>query len=171
MRRRSAITSVRVTAAAALIVTVWLVGPRVEAQATPAAPGAPAPAQSAPQPAKFEFASEAGLVLSPIKPDRTAAFEEVIAQVRGALARSADPVRKQQAAGWRVYRAAEPYQNATLYVSVMDPAVKGADYGIFRLLQESLGDAPARELFEKYRDAHVSGQHVLSLTSLTKPAS
>ena len=167
MRRRSTIALTGVSAAAALAGFIDTDRP---GQQPPAAPAPPPAAQAAPQSAKFEFASEAGLVLNPIKPDRAAAFEEVIAQVRNALARSADPVRKQQAAGWKVYRAAEPYQNATLYVSVMDPAVKGADYGIFRLLQETLGDAPARELFEKYRDAHVSGQHVIALSPL-KPAS
>jgi hypothetical protein len=51
-------------------------------------------------------------------------------------------------------------------VSVLDPAVKGADYGIFPLLQESLGEAPARELFEKFRDAHAGGQHVLRLSQV-----
>ena len=131
-------------------------------------PAAPSVSESARTSATLVFASDAGLLLSPIKPDRTAAFEEVIAKVREALAASADPVRKQQAAGWRIYRAEEPYQKSTLYVSLIDPAVKGADYGVFRLLQESLGDGAARELFEKFRDAHAGGQHLLNLTRVSK---
>lgn len=166
---RSAITLLVVTAAAGQALFSPEHSPL--ARQPPAAPAAPAkPAAPAP-PGKLEFASDAGLILSPIKPDRIAAFEEVIARVRETLTRSADPVRKQQAAGWKIYRAEEPYQNHTLYVSVMDPAVKGADYGVYRLLQESLGEAPARELFEKFRDAHAGGQHVLPLTALAKPAS
>ena len=164
MGRRSAIAVTGVTAAAAVLF-VLPTSNRVLAQEPPAAPvSAPAPETQA---ARLEFASEAGVILSPVKPDRTAVFEEVVAKVKQALAASADPVRKQQAAAWKVYRAAEPYQNNTLYVSVLDPAVKGADYGVFRLLQEFLGEAPARELFEKYRDAHAGGQHVLRLTVLT----
>jgi hypothetical protein len=153
-----------------------------QSTAAPAGPGpvegsgpsqAPAPVEGAAQ-AEAErttlaFASDAGLILSPIKPDRTAAFEEVIAKVQEALARSADPVRKQQAAAWKIYRAEEPYQNTTLYVSLVEPPVKGADYGLFRLLQESLGDAPARELFEKFRDAHAGGHHILHLTRVGPP--
>jgi hypothetical protein len=165
---RSAITLLVVTAAAGQ--ALFSPDLRALARQIPAAPAAPAqPATPAPA-AKLEFASDAGLILSPIKPERTAAFEEVIARVRETLIRSADPVRKQQAAGWKIYRAKEPYQNTTLYVSVMDPAVKGAEYGVFRLLQEGLGEAPARELFEKFRDAHAGGQHVLPLTPVAKPA-
>ena len=162
MRRATAIALTGVSAAAALAVVFGRTP--LLARQTAAAPAA----QAAP-PAKLEFASEAGLILSPIKPDRTAAFEDVIARVREALAKSADPIRKQQAAAWKIYRAHEPYQNSTLYVSVMDPAVKGADYSVYRLLVESLGEAPARELFEKFRDAHAGGQHVLALTAV-KPA-
>lgn len=139
------------------------------ARQTPAAPPASEPA---PPPASaLVFASDAGVILSPIKPDRTAAFEEVIGKVREALAASTDPVRKQQAAGWKIYRADEPYQNNTLYVSLIQPSVKGADYGVFRLLQEALGDGVARELFEKFRDAHAGGQHLLTLTRVAASGS
>jgi hypothetical protein len=164
MRRRSTIALTGMTTVAALAGV--LDTNRVQLQ-QPAAPAPPTAAQAAPQAAKFEFVSQAGLVLSPIKPDRTAVYEEVIAKVKQALAASTDPVRKQQAAAWKVYRADEPYQNNTLYVSVLDPAVKGADYGVYPLLLEFLGEAPARELFEKYRDAHAGGQHILQLTRVT----
>ena len=164
MRRRLAIALTGVIAAAALFSPATSI--RLSAQQPPAAPATPEPQSDTPL-TRLEFASDAGVILSPVKPDRTAAFEEVIAKVKQALAASADPVRQQQAAGWKVYRAAEPYQNHTLYVSVLDPAVKGADYGVYRLLQELLGEAPARELFEKFRDAHAGGQHILHLTRLT----
>ena len=163
MRRRLAITLTGVIAAAALLIPATSV--QLSAQQPPAAPATPAPQPDTP-PTHLEFASAAGVILSPVKPDRTEAFEEVIARVKQALAASADPVRQQQAAAWKVYRAAEPYKNHTLYVSVLDPAVKGADYGVYRLLQELLGEAPARELFDRFRDAHAGGQHILHLTPL-----
>ena len=154
-------------ALATLALSPLLLHVRPMARQTPAAPAAsePAPAST------LVFASDAGVILSPIKPERTAAFEEVIAKVQEALAASADPLRKQQAAGWKIYRAEEPYQNNTLYVSLIAPSVKGADYGVFRLLQEALGDAVARELFEKFRDAHAGGQHLLTLTRVAPSGS
>ena len=166
MRGARALALTGVSAAAALA----LFSPRTSLLARQIAAAPAASPQPAAQSPKLEFASEAGLIFSPIKPDRAAVFEDVMARVREALAKSPDPTRKQQAAAWKIYRAQEPYQNSTLYVSVMDPAVKGADYSVYRLLVESLGEAPARELFEQFRDAHAGGQHVLPLTPV-KPAS
>src|SRR5690348_1952028 len=54
------------------------------------------------------FASDAGMVLNFIKPEKTADFEAVIAKLRDALQRSDKPERKQQAASWKVFRANEP---------------------------------------------------------------
>jgi hypothetical protein len=131
-----------------------------------AAPAAQPPATAQPPTQALALAAGAGMILSPIKPDQTAVFEEVMRKVKEALAKSSDPMRKQQAAGWTVYKAAEPYQNMTLYVSVVDPSVKGADYNVFEVLQESLGDKAARELFERFRNAHASGHNVLNLTTV-----
>lgn len=130
----------------------------------PAAPPPPAAVQP-PVPA-LAFKSGAGIILSPIKPDQTAVFEEVMGKVKEALAKSADPARKQQATGWTVYKAAEPYQGFTLYVQVLDPTVTSADYNVFELLQESLGDKAARELFERFRTAHAAGHNILNLTTV-----
>jgi hypothetical protein len=134
-------------------------------QAPPAASQAAAPPQTstAPQSASLAFASEAGIILSPISPSQTAVFEDVMQRVRDALAKSTDPVRKQQAAGWKVFKGVDPYQGATLYISVMDPAVKGADYNVFDLLKESMGDADARQLFEQLRSAYAGPMHVVSM--------
>jgi hypothetical protein len=144
--------------------------PPTPASETPPATAAPAAAQppAAVQPATpaLAFKSNAGIILSPIKPDQAAVFEEVMAKVKEALAKSADPARKQQATGWTVYKAAEPYQGFTLYVSVLDPTLAGASYNVFELLQESLGDKEARELFERFRNAHVAGHNILNLTTV-----
>jgi hypothetical protein len=138
-------------------------------QTPPAASQAAAPpqtsaAQSAATPA-LAFASEAGIILNPIVPSQTAVFEEVMQRAREALEKSTDPVRKQQAAGWKVFKGVDPYQGATLYISVMDPAVKGADYNVFALLKESLGDAEARLIFEQLRSAYAAPMHVVSMDS------
>jgi hypothetical protein len=150
-----------------LAIVLGFVAAIAAAQAPPAASQAAAtqktaPAQSTRGPA-LAFASEAGMILNPISPSQTAVFEQVMQRVRDALEKSADPVRRQQAAGWKVYKGVEAYQGATLYISVMDPAVKGADYNVFDLLKESMGDADARLLFEQLRGAYAGPLHVVSM--------
>jgi hypothetical protein len=112
------------------------------------------------------FGSEAGIIFNPIKPDQTAAFEAAMEKIREALAKSSDPVRKQQAAGWRVYKAQEGMGPNALYVFVMDPAVKGGDYQMFNILQEGLGDQEAREIWKTLAPAYAAGQSILNLTVL-----
>ena len=140
--------------------------------APPAASQAAAPQGAAPQAAASQaprgpaiaFASEAGLLLSPVTPSQTAVFEEVMAKVREGLEKSTDPIRKQQAAGWKIYKSADPFQGQTLYVSVMDPAVKGAEYNVFEILKETMTDAEARVLFEQFRGAFGTTQSLVNMS-------
>lgn len=139
------------------------------AQETPPAQAAPAqpPAQPAGPPAGA-FSTPAGMFLNTIKADQTAAFENTMAKVKEAAAKSTNADVKQAATGWKVYKALEPAgEGKVLYVFLLDPAVKDFDYsgtGVFKILQDGLGDATAREIFEKFRNAFVTGQNKLSLT-------
>src|SRR5687767_3406006 len=64
----------------------------------PATPGAPVPGTpGAPLPVDRIFASDAGLIINPIRLDKVADFEMVMGKVHEALARSTDPVRQKQA--------------------------------------------------------------------------
>jgi hypothetical protein len=102
-----------------------------------------------------------------VKPDQTAVFEEGMAKLKEALAKSTDAKRKAQAAGWKVYKAKEPMGGNVLYIFMMDPAVDGADYGIFQILNEAFGDGPAREIYAKLAAAYVEkGVNQLNLTPL-----
>lgn len=142
-------------------------------QASPAQAAAPAPqqqqqaqqqqhTQAAPGATRV-FASDAGLVLNFIKPDRTADFEEVIARLKDALERSDKPERKQQAATWKVFRALEPGANGSvLYVFDIDPAVAGADYTVSTILAEAF-PGQVQDLYKKYADAYVAGQNFVNL--------
>jgi hypothetical protein len=87
-----------------------------------------------------------------------------MARVRDGLQKSADPIRKQQAAGWKIYKSADPFQGFTLYVSVMDPAVKGAEYNVFEILKETMADAEARALFEQFRAAFGTTQSLVNMS-------
>ena len=111
------------------------------------------------------FASEAGIIFNSIKAEGVKPFEMVIGRLKQALAESADPVRKQQAAGWKIFKAAETGPAASvLYVFVMDPAVKGADYGVAKILAEAF-PAEAQELYRLYVGAFSGGQSLLNLQS------
>jgi len=161
------------------LVTLGSVTASAAQQAPPAASQAAAPQTAVPQSATapqsargpaLAFASEAGMVLSPILPSQTVVFEDVMQKVREALEKSTDPVRRQQAAGWKVYKSADLFQGNTLYVSVMDPAVKDADYSVFDLLKETMGDADARVLFEQFRSAYGGAMHVVNMAPLLSMA-
>jgi len=135
---------------------------------TPSAPPAPAPPPGqnvvSPPPLGRVFASEQGLIFNAIRPDKVMDFETVLAKLRAALADSKDPVRNQQGWGWKIYKAAEPGPNGSvLYVFVMDPAVKGADYGIAKILSEAY-PSEVMELYRMYTGAFATaGQTLINL--------
>jgi len=122
------------------------------------------PAQAAQAaPAPRVFASDAGLVLNFIKPDKTADFEAVMTKLKEALQKSAKPERKQQAASWKVFKSPEPAQGGNvLYVFMIDPSVKGADYTVSTILAEAF-PADVQALFKQYADAYASGQNFVNL--------
>lgn len=150
-------TLARRVALAALALTCIVAGPSVAA----------AQEQPAPQPQQqaapgLVFASDAGMILNYIKADQTAVFEEVMGKIKEALAKSEDPVRKQQAAGWKVFKAVEPGPNgASIYIFVMDPVVKDADYGMAKILVEAFPQE-ARALWDKLTPAY-AGSNRLNL--------
>ena len=123
------------------------------AQAAPAqAPAAPAPAPQA-----RVFTGDAGIMFNVIKADKTADFEMVIGKLKEALAKSENPVRKQQAAGWRVFKQAEPMPNGSiLYIFLIDPVAKEADYTVSRILAEVF-PTEVQDLFKVYSEAYAGG--------------
>jgi hypothetical protein len=138
--------------------------------APPAAVTPPANVVAPPLPGRV-FASEQGLIISAIKPDKVSDFETVISKLREALASSKDPVRNQQGWGWKIFKASEPGPNNTvLYVFVMDPVVKNADYGIAKILAEAY-PAEIADLYRMYSGAFApAGQTLLNLKPIAPPA-
>jgi hypothetical protein len=133
----------------------------VFSQATPSPP----PAQQAQAvPATRVFTAETGLVLNFIKPDKTKDFEAVIAKLKDALTGSAKPERKEQAKSWRVFKASDPAAGgAALYVYIVDPPVKGADYTVTNILGEALPPEELTPLTKLYVDSYASGQNFVNL--------
>jgi hypothetical protein len=136
--------------------------PPASAQPPPATPDAqqlPEPAREAtPAPNPWTFSGDAGLMIIFVKPDKAADFEAALARVKETLLNSDKTERREQAAGWKVFKARETGPAAAvIYVSVMDPIVKNADYSIGTLLSEGAAAAaeadPKASIYAKYLDA------------------
>jgi cytochrome c5 len=95
---------------------------------------------------------EVALITVLIKADKTADFEMVLNKVKESLAKSENPQRKQQAAGWVVFKSAEPYQGNTTYIMRIDPIVKGAEYDLMQIIAEVF-PVEVQEIFAKYKDS------------------
>lgn len=109
------------------------------------------------------FGSDAAMVLNTIKPESAADFEMVVDRLRAALQQSSDPVRKQQASGWKVFKALEPgANNSVLYVFWISPAVKDADYTISKILNEAF-PTEVEALYKKFSEAYSGGQTLVNL--------
>ena len=104
------------------------------------------------------FDGDTAMMTVAIKPDKTADFEQIIAKVREALLKSDKPERKQQAAGWKLVKGPAMKDGNIIYIHMISPVVKGADYTILPILYEATTDpAEQRKLFEQYRDAFAGG--------------
>ena len=112
------------------------------------------------------FPNDGGMILVFIKPDKTADFESVMVKLKEAMMKSEKPERKQQAAGWKIFKspdqAAQP--NApVLYVFVIDPSLKGADYQVSNIIAEAFPPAEANDILKKYAEAFAQGMNIVNL--------
>ena len=146
--------------------------PTTQAPPTPAVPGAPPvipPPIVPPVPQIRAFTAPTGMIFNAVRPDRVVDFETVIGYLQDAMAKSTDPVVQQQATGWRVLKATEPGPNGTvLYVFVIDPAVKGADYGLGKILSDAYPDR-IDQIWKLYQSALAGGGSLLNLTPVQGP--
>src|SRR5262245_28100061 len=132
----------------------------------PPVPGQPAgPAAAGPAPVQSRtFTAPAGLIFTPVRPERVADFEKVMAYFQAALEKSTDAAVREQAAGWRIFKATETVQGGSIvYVYVIDPTVVGPDYGIGRILAEAYPNEAA-QLWKLYQNAVSSGGTLMNLT-------
>jgi hypothetical protein len=102
----------------------------------------------------YSFPSGAGLLFFYVRPDRTAEFENIVKRLSEVLDKFEDPVRKQQAAGWRVFKSVEAPRESVIYVFVLNPAVVGTDYDPVKALSEGL-PTEAHALYETLKSATV----------------
>jgi hypothetical protein len=121
------------------------------------------PAQQPPADPGRKFTGTAGILFNIIKPEKAADFEAFLAKLHESLQKSAEPARKQQATGWKVYKMTEPDARGNImYLYFVDPAVPGADYTATRIIAETL-PSEAQAAYEKIKDAF-AGQSIANLT-------
>jgi hypothetical protein len=106
--------------------------------------------------------ADAAIITVLIKPDKTADFELVLAKLKDALTRSEKPERRQQAAGWHVYRSSQLMNGSAAYIMRIEPVVRGQEYDITRLIAEVF-PVEVQEIFPKYRDAF-AGRAIAEVT-------
>ena len=103
------------------------------------------------------FESMSGMVLNYVSSSGVADFELVMARLSEALAKTEDTQRRQQAVGWRVYRAQETGPNGSvLFVSFIDPVVAGADYSVTQIISEMF-PSEVQTLYETFMRAFAPG--------------
>lgn len=146
----------------ALVAAGLLVAPVPHARAQeqpPAAPQQPA----TPATPGLTFEGDAGLILMQIKPDKVADFEKTMVKLHEALVKTDKPERKQQAQGWKIYRSSDPGPGGSvLYVAVIEPTLRGADYTTAKILYEVF-PTEVQEIFPLYRDSFAAGLNRLNL--------
>ncbi len=110
-------------------------------------------AQSAPN--KTTFTGDIVVMAFAINPDKTADYEKVIEQLKGALSKSEAPEAKQQLAGWKIIKNAMPNPDGSIvYIHIISPVVKGADYSVMNNIYAAVKDpAEQKAVFEMYRAA------------------
>ena len=143
---------------------------------TPAPAGQPPAAQAPAEPAKpaapkLSLTTPSGVLLVPIKPDQTAAFEEFAKKLKAGLANTQDATLKQQAAGLKIFKSSEPFGPNALYVILIDPVVPNAEYDVFAMLQKTMTPEELRapetaEMWKRFQAAFASGPSRLSLTPI-----
>jgi hypothetical protein len=119
---------------------------------------------SAQEPAKpvLTLDGDAAVITLLIRPDKTAEFESVIAKLRESLGKSDKPERKQQLAGWKIFKSAQMANNQSVYIFFIDPVLKDQEYDLTRLIAEVF-PVEVQEVFEKYKAAF-AGRAIASLT-------
>jgi hypothetical protein len=86
----------------------------------------------------YVFPPGAGLLFFYVHPDKAVDFEAIVTRLAQVLDLSADPVRREQAASWRVFRSLERSDEHALYLFYFDPVVSGADYDPIKMLTEAV---------------------------------
>ena len=142
------------------------------AQTTPPPAQQPPAAATPPQPAapKLTFKSPTGMLLVTVKADQTAAFEEMIAKMKGGAAASTDASLK-AGANVKMFKSADPGAGGNaFYVLLYDSVVPGTEYSWLDIINKTLTDEQKRdpatqEMYKRFASAIVS-TNILNLAEV-----
>lgn len=111
------------------------------------------PAQQAPE--KTTFTGNVVIWAFNVNADKAADYEAVVAKLKDALLKSERPEAKQQLAGWKVIKNAQPQPDGSLvYLHVISPVVPDADYSITNIVYEAFKDpTEQRAFYDQYTGA------------------
>jgi hypothetical protein len=128
-----------------------------------------APAQP-PAPTKTLLEGEAVFIIYAANPGKDADYEQVIAKLKDALAKSTDPQAKEQAAGWTVTKLTKSLtpDGGGTYLHIINPVIKGADYSIVNIVYAQSTDDEKRAFYELYKGALKGGLSQWSASVVSK---
>jgi hypothetical protein len=133
---------------AVIALTVW-----IGLGAAPAGFAAQAPPAGPTAGSDYRFGAGTGMLVFHVRPDRIGDFEQVMSRIATGLRATSSQTRQDQAAGWRFFRARDA-SDAVIYVVIVDPVVRDADYDPVKMLTEFV-PAEAAVLYERLRLAVV----------------
>ena len=137
-------------------------------QQPPATAAPPTPTQ--PAAPKLTFKSPTGMLLVTVKADQTAAFEEMIAKMKGGAAASTDASLK-AGANVKMFKSADPGAGGNaFYVLLYDSVVPGTEYSWLDIINKTLTDEQKRdpatqEMYKRFAAAIVS-TNILNLAEV-----
>jgi hypothetical protein len=156
MRRPSGIF----LACALMVLTASLASAQAPATQAPATTQSAQPAKPAGPP--LNFTGDVVLWAFTINPDKTADYDQVIAKLKESLQKITRPEAKEQLAGWRVIKNAQPQPDGTILYILIINVVKNADYSINNIVYEAFTDFETQQKFyEMYRGAVKSAFFVI----------
>lgn len=117
------------------------------------AAGQPQAAQ--PKPTALTYNANSVIVIYSVNPGKDADYEQVIAKLKDALAKSTAPEAKQQLAGWKVVKSTISLtkDDHSSYIHIISPVVKGADYSIPNIVYAVSTDDEKRAFYDLYKGA------------------
>ena len=111
-----------------------------------------AAAQQQPAPKPTTYNGDAVVIAYNVNAGKDADYEKVLATLKAAIAKN--PARAAQAAGWKVFKALTPQPDGTsVYIHVINPVVKDADYSIVNIVYENSSDQEKLDFYNLYRGA------------------
>ena len=110
------------------------------------------------------FAAKTGVVLTFVLPDKVDEFERFLTEFRGVLAASEDPIRRQQAGNWRMFKSSDPGPNGSvMYVGFIKPVLRGANYNIGNIMAEELPEDEAQSFTDRFQSTLAQPPRTLNL--------